>query len=120
MHDRLRSSDVGNQTTHLGGIYDDECLQGTPVHWNFGHARSHAEGYLDRSGAGYFGNTQRIPAHDELDDPNAPVVDSSHSVRAHDRIRPKPGLFERILVRLKFWPAPDPYEVPEYLRNPKD
>jgi hypothetical protein len=37
-HSPLRSSETGNQPSNSGGIYDDECLQHTPVHWNFGHA----------------------------------------------------------------------------------
>jgi hypothetical protein len=120
MHDPVRSAKAGNQTTHLGGIYDDECLQGTPIHWNYGHASSRTEGYLDRSGAGHFGNAHRITAHDELDDLNAPVIDSGYSVRTHDRIRRKPGLFERVVARLKFWPDRNPYVVPEFLRHQKD
>lgn len=120
MHNPLRSSETGYQPSNVGGVYDDECLQGTPVLWNYGHARSRADGYLDRSGAGYFGIERRIPAHGELDDPNAPPIDTGYSPRIHDRIRRNPGLFERILNRLKFWPDPDPYEIPEYLRHQKD
>ena len=54
MHNPLRSSDAGNQPSNFGGVYDDECLQQTPVHWNFGHARSGADNpvhYLDRATA---------------------------------------------------------------------
>ena len=64
--------------------------------------------------------SHRIPAHDELDDPNAPVIDSGHPIRVHDRIRRKPGLFERIVARLKFWPDPDHSEIPVYLRHQDD
>lgn len=64
--------------------------------------------------------SHRIPAHDELDDPSEPALDTGYSPRIHDRIRPKPGLFERILARLKFWPESDAYEIPEYLRHQKD
>ena len=62
----------------------------------------------------------RIPAHDEVDDPNAPVIESGHKPRIHDRIRREPGLFERIVARLKFWPDRDSHEVPDYLRNQED
>jgi hypothetical protein len=70
--------------------------------------------------SGGYGDPHRKPAHGELDDPNAPVIDSGHPPRIHDRIRRVPGLLERILDRLKFWPDPDPYEIPEYLRHQKD
>ena len=53
------------------------------------------------------------------DDRNAEFVFVPH-VRAHDRIRLTPGLFERILARVKFWPGPDHSEIPEYLRHQKD
>jgi hypothetical protein len=70
--------------------------------------------------AGGYDNYHRIPAHDELDDPNAPVIDTGRSPRIHDRIRGEPGLFERIGARLKFWPDRDQHDVPEYLRNQED
>lgn len=53
------------------------------------------------------------------DDRNNEFVFVPH-VRAHDRIRPKPGLFVRILERLKFWPGPNHSEIPEFLRHQKD
>jgi hypothetical protein len=62
----------------------------------------------------------RIPAHDELDDPNASVIETGRSPRIHDRIRREPGIFERIVTRLKFWPDRQQYEIPEYLRNQED
>ena len=114
MHNPLRSSDAGNQPSNFGGTYDDDCLQHTPVHWNYGQARSGAASYLDRL------PLHRIPAHDELDDPNAPAIDTGRSPRIHDRIRREPGLFERIVARLKFWPEPDSFEIPEHLRNQED
>jgi hypothetical protein len=100
-HSPLRSSETGIQASNFGCIYDDECLQHTPINWNFG-------------------KTRRIPPHDDLVDLNAPVIDSGHPIRVHDRIRKKPGLFERVVARLKFWPDPDPYGIPEYLRQQKD
>jgi hypothetical protein len=101
MHSPLRSSETGHQPSNSGGTYDAECLQHTPINWNYGHRH-------------------RIPAHDELDDLNAPVIDIGHPMRVHDRIRRKPGLFERIVARLKFWPDRNPHEVPEFLRHQKD
>jgi hypothetical protein len=74
IHNPLHSSDTSNQNsdtagavadvmlsqrnvlTHFGGIYDDECLQHTPVHWNFGRERRSTEGgvhYLDRPALEY-------------------------------------------------------------------
>lgn len=53
------------------------------------------------------------------DDRNNEFVFVPH-VHAHDSIRKKPGLFERIVARLKFWPDRDPYEIPGYLRHQKD
>lgn len=38
MHNPLRSSETGYQPANVGGVYDDECLQQTPIHWNYGHA----------------------------------------------------------------------------------
>jgi hypothetical protein len=53
------------------------------------------------------------------DDRNNEFVFVPH-VHVHDRIRRKPGLFQRIVARLKFWPDPDPHGIPEYLRRQKD
>ncbi len=38
MRIHLPGAETGYQPSNSGGIYDDECLQHTPVHWNFGHA----------------------------------------------------------------------------------
>jgi hypothetical protein len=100
-HTPLCEGETGIQVSNSGGIYDDECLRHTPINWNYG-------------------NWHRIPAHDELDDPNAPVIDLGHPIRVHDRIRRKPSLFERILAPLKFWPDSDHCNVPDYLRRQDD
>jgi hypothetical protein len=100
-HSPLRGTETSYQPSNFGGTYDDECLQHTPVQWNYG-------------------NWHRIPAHDELYDPDAPVIDYGHPIRIHDRIRRKPRLFERIMARLKFWPDRDHCGVPDYLRRQDD
>lgn len=118
MHNPLRSSDAGNPPSNSGGTYDDDCLQHTPVHWNYGHARSGTAGYLDRTDARDCDNVHLIPADDKVDHSTEKLSPSEPTVFTHiNRGRPDQSVLYLGPDPLWDEPIQMPEAIPKWLRR---